>query len=528
MRNHQLPGRSAVLGTNAMAATSHPLATAGAIKVLREGGNAVDAAIAASAVLCVVEPHMTGIGGDCFVILHEPDGSIHSLNGSGRSPRGARLDWYLEHKVFDFFKHPAHSVTVPGAIKAWETLRDRFGTRDFGYLFADAIGYARNGYPVSEIVAQGWAGQTSNLAKDAGASRHFLFNGKAPGKGDVVKIPALADTFETIAKKGADGFYSGAIAKEITRTVSSQGGFLSMQDLADVSADWVTPITANYGGHDIHEIPPNSQGITALILLRLLERLELRKLDFADPLRIHLLNEAGRIAYAVRDQYIGDPEAMDAHVEALLSDAHIKALSQQYQSNSRNKNITLPSLPNSDTVYLTIIDRDLRAVSFINSIYGEFGSRIVTPDSGICLQNRGISFCFDKNHPNVIGPAKRPMHTIIPGMATKNGQLSWSFGVMGGAYQPMGHAQVMSNMIDYGLDPQEALDDRRFFFDPPKTLALEDGFSGKTIDKLVKLGHRVKPIGRALGGGQIIGVDHKRGVLIAGSDPRKDGMASGF
>jgi gamma-glutamyltranspeptidase/glutathione hydrolase len=528
MRNFQLPGRSPVLATNGMVSTSHPLATSTALNVLRDGGNAVDAAIAASAVLCVVEPAMTGIGGDCFAIVCEPDGSVHGLNGSGRAASGAHLDWYLERGITDLNDHPAHSVTVPGALKAWDALLTRFGTKGFQELFSPAIAFGRDGFPVASRVARDWAWLGEKIHKHPGAKAHISVNGRAPAFGEIFKFPALAQTLETVAREGVGALYSGTIAAEIAATVQAEGGFLSEEDLAGVSADWVTPISTNYGGIDVHEIPPNGQGITALILLNLLDRLGARKHDANSVERAHLEMEAGRIAYSLRDAYVADPENMSARVEQLLSDQYSDELAKQFNPRARNDEISMPKLPDSDTTYLTVVDRDLRAVSFINSLYNGFGSGIVTPNSGIALQNRGACFSLEAGHDNSIGPSKRPMHTIIPGMATKNGKLAWSFGVMGGSYQPMGHAHVLTNMIDYGMDPQEALDHGRMFWADDGVLDIEDGVSAEVSKGLASLGHRVRAAAMPHGGGQIIGIDHKNGVMIAGSEPRKDGMAAGY
>ncbi len=528
MRNLQLPGRSPVMASNGMAATAHPLATNTALKVLQDGGNAIDAALAASAVLAVVEPHMTGIGGDCFVIVAEPDGTLHGLNGSGRAAQGTSLDYYLEHGIGDLDEVPAHAITVPGALKAWETLRARFGTKELDYLFADAIAFGKNGFPIAPRVGKDWAGWVEKLSANEGASRHFLVNGKAPATGTIHHLPALAATLEKVAIKGVEAFYSGPVAAEIAATVQAAGGFLNEDDLLGVSADWVAPISTSYGGYDLHEIPPNGQGITALVLLNLLDRLGARTHDADGIERAHMEMEAARIAYSVRDAHVSDPATMQARVEQILSPAHTAELARLFDPKGRNPAITLPKLPDSDTTYLTVVDRDLRAVSFINSLYNGFGSGITTPESGICLQNRGACFSLQPGHDNAIGPGKRPMHTIIPGMVTKNGRLACSFGVMGGAYQPMGHAHVLTNMIDYDMDPQEALDHGRIFWGGDGILDIEAGIRQGIADGLASLGHKVRAAASPHGGGQIICVDHKNGVMTGASDPRKDGMAAGY
>ncbi len=528
MRRFDVPGRSPVYAENGMAATSHPLATAAAIAVLKEGGNAVDAAIAASATLTVVEPHMTGIGGDCFVILAEPDGSIHGLNGSGRAPAGADAARLRDLGHSAVPESGPHSVTVPGAINAWEMLHARFGKLSFERLFADAIGYAENGYAVHPRVASDWADNVAGLAEDEGAARHYLVDGKAPALGTRHKVPALAATLRKIATQGAKAFYEGEVAAEIAATIRAKGGFMTEDDLATTSADWVELISTRYNGYDILEIPPNGQGITALILLNLMAKIGTGKLSPDSAERYHLEIEAARLAYSVRDHLVADPKSMTVTPAQLLSDAYTAALAEGIDPARRNAKIVLPKTPASDTVYLTVVDRDRRAVSFINSVYDSFGSKIVTQKSGIALQNRGACFSLEEGHPNELGPRKRPMHTIIPAMALKDGKAAVSFGVMGGAYQPMGHAHVFSNLADHGMDPQEALDHARLFWGEDGVLDAEAGISAEVRETLAKKGHTLRDAAKPHGGGQVIVIDDKNGFLIGGSDPRKDGLALGW
>lgn len=528
MRRFDQPGRSPVFAENGMVATSHPLASVTALSILKEGGNAADAAIAAAATLAVVEPHMTGVGGDCFAIVAEPDGSVHGLNGSGRAPQAAEPGWFRERGITEMPQTGALSVTVPGAVAAWETLARRFGTRGFDRLFADAIGYAEQGFAIHPRVNADWQGYVADLALDEGCARHCLVDGAAPAVGSRHPFPALARTLRTIASGGAKAFYEGEIAAEIAQTIQDKGGLLSEADLAAVSADWVELISASYGGHDVLEIPPNGQGITALIMLRLLQRLGAGKLPADSAARYHLEIEAGRIAYAVRDQQVSDPATMQATVAQLLSDAHIDSLAAQIDPGRRNTDIKLPRLPGSDTIYLTVVDRDRRAVSFINSLYGGFGAKIATLRSGVVLQNRGACFTLEPGHPNEIGPGKRPMHTIIPAMAMRNGRAAVSFGVMGGAYQPMGHAHVFSNLVDHGMDPQAALDHPRLFWDADAALEAESGIGIDVRRDLSGRGHQMRDAGSPHGGGQVIILDDASGFLIGGSDPRKDGCALGW
>ena len=528
MRRFDRPGRSPVHAENGMAATSHPLATIAALDILKRGGNAVDAAVAASATLCVVEPHMTGIGGDCFAIVAQPDGSLHGLNGSGRAPAAADADWYRARGFRNIPETGPHAVTVPGAIKAWETLLERFGTMPFEALFAQAIRYAEEGFPIHPRVGWDWARQVEALAADEGGRRHYLLDGKAPGVGARQRQPALAGTLRAIARNGSKAFYEGEIGAEIAATVRGLGGLLTEDDLAAVSADWVEPISASFARHEVFEIPPNGQGITALIMFRLLETIG----PAADPdsaERWHLEVEAGRLAYSVRDHLVADPATMTVAPEELLSESFIAALAGRIDRRRRNPEVSLPAMPRSDTIYLTVVDRDRRAISFINSTYEAFGSKIVTPHSGIALQNRGACFSLEKGHPNEIGPGKRPMHTIIPAMAMLDGLPAVSFGVMGGAYQPMGHVQAFSNLAAYGMDPQEAIDHPRLFWsEDDDVLEAESGIPDSVRRRLAGMGHAIRDAERPHGGGQMIVIDRRNGFLIGGSDPRKDGIAAGW
>jgi len=528
MRSFDLPGRSSVIAENGMAATSHPLATATALSILREGGNAVDAALAASATLCVVEPHMTGIGGDCFVILAEPDGSVYGLNGSGRAPAAAEAGWYRARGDAGMPQTGVHAVTVPGAVDAWERLSQRFGTLGFERLFADAIRYAEDGFAVHARVARDWGRQIAALAADEGCARHCLIGGAAPSAGTRFRFPALAQTLRRIAREGARAFYQGEIAAEMAATVQARGGFLTEADLAAVEADWVKPISAGYGGHDVLEIPPSGQGITALILMKLLEIGRASDLPPDSAGRYHLEIEAARLAYSVRDHLVADPASMTTTPEELLSDRFVDALAKQLRADRRNPSITLPDMPRADTVYLTVVDRDRRAVSFINSVYSGFGAKVATAKSGVVLQNRGGCFTIEEGHPNELRGGRRPMHTIIPAMALKDGLASASFGVMGGDYQPMGHAHVFANVVDYGMSPQEAIDHPRLFWGEDGVLEAEQGIPEAVRTKLISMGHEVRDAPSPHGGGQMIVIDRENGFLIGGSDPRKDGCAMGW
>ena len=524
-RDFQLPGRSPVIAMNGMAATSHPLATLAAIDILRDGGTAADAAVAAVATLCVVEPHMTGIGGDCYALVAKPDRPVWGYNGSGRSGATASYD-ALRAQGLGAIGTSIHAVTVPGAVEAWEQILKAHGRFGLDRVLRAAIGYAENGFPIAARVAWDWQRHVGKLAADPGASKHYLFGGKAPQEGDVIRFPALAETLKTIAAKGAKGFYEGAIGAEMAATVAARGSFLSEEDFASHRGDAVAPISTSYRGIDLVEIPPNGQGLTALVMLNILENFDIKSLDPVGPERFHLVLEAARIGYAVRDTHLADADHMRTPVEALTDKAWGKKLASLIDMSKRSDLPAAPA-PGSNTVYLTVVDKDRTAVSFINSLFSSFGTGICTEKSGVLLTNRGACFTLAPDHPNTFGPAKRPMHTIIPALAMKNGRCDTSFGVMGAHYQPMGHVQIMLNMIDYGMDVQQAIDCPRFFWEGEK-VEVETGTPQKTIEGLRARGHDIAVCDQPWGGAQTIKIDWNRGVLIGGSEPRKDGCALGY
>lgn len=529
MRDFHGPGRSPVYATHGMAATSHPEASRVAIDILQAGGNAVDAAIAASAVLAVVEPHMTGIAGDCFAIITEPDGTIHGLNGSGRSAAAGTYDALRALGENEIGEDSVHAVTVPGSALAWQTLIDRHGRMGLDRVMARAIDLAENGYVVAPRVAVDWRGLEERLARHAGAASHYLVNGNAPAAGTRHHVPALGRTLRAVADKGAmDGFYTGEIAEDIVETVKAAGGLLSLDDLAGVDCLSVDPVTSTYRGVDVAELPPNGQGIAALILLNILEHFDLASLDPDGWERYHLEMEAARIAYALRDRYVGDPDFMTVPVDDLISKSFAEHFARDIQLDRRNEAVA-DHVPNqSDTIYLSVVDEDRRSVSFINSVYRGFGSGLVTEKTGIALQNRGACFNMIEGHANCVDGGKRPLHTIIPALVRKDGRTLYSFGVMGGAYQAAGHAHVLTDMLDFGRDPQEALDSPRVFWDNDGTLEIEESMPFLTDMGLQKCGHQVRRTTMPHGGGQIIAIDHENDVLIGASDPRKDGCALGY
>lgn len=529
MRDFHRPGRSPVFALNAMASTSHPAATEVAVAVMRAGGSAADAAVAAALTLSVVEPHMVGIGGDMFAIVGTPDGRLHGLNASGRSAAGVTGEKLRALGLTTIDENSIHGVTVPGALAGYQALLDRFGRFDLARALQPAIGHAEGGFAVAPRVAHDWARAEARIAGDPGIARFYLKDGRAPKVGEVMRQEALAATFRKIAAGGWRAFYEGEIAADIAATVAARGGFLTEADLAAVAVDWVEPIRAAYRGVEVAEIPPNGQGIAALILLRLLDRLGAAGLDPFGPERAHLGIEAARLAYGCRDAFVADPAAMRVTPAELLSDAFVERLAARFDPKRRMASVTMPEVPKASTIYLTVVDRDGLSVSFISSLYHHFGVGVATEKTGVLLQNRGACFTLEPGHANEAGPSKRPMHTIIPGFVSAGGRPVMPFGVMGGAYQAMGHAQFVSNWHDHGMDVQEALDAPRLFWTgSPDLVEVERGVSPAVVEGLKARGHRVAEVDEPFGGGQAILIDHARGVLVAGSDPRKDGAAMGW
>jgi gamma-glutamyltranspeptidase/glutathione hydrolase len=524
-RDFQMPGRSPVIACDGMAATSHPLATLAAVDTLRAGGSAADAAVAAVATLCVVEPQSTGIGGDCYCLVSQPGKPVWGYNGSGRA--GAKAsDQVLRDKGMTEIGSSIHSVTVPGALDAWEAILKTHGRFGLDRALAHAIKYAEGGFPVAARVAWDWNRQLGKLRAYAGATKHYLINGNPPKEGDVMRFPALAATLKIIAAKGARAFYEGEIADDMATTVAAAGSFLTTEDFARHRGDVVTPISTNYRGLDLVEIPPNGQGLTALVMLNILENFDLKALDPLGPDRFHLVLEAARLGFAVRDTHIADALYMRTPVADLLDKDFAKKLASLIDPKKRAKLPSAP-VPGSNTVYLSVVDRDRMAVSFINSLYSGFGLGICTEKTGIMLTNRGACFTLEPDHPNTFGAGKRPLHTIIPALTMRNGRCDMSFGVMGAHYQPMGHVQIVLNMLDYGMDVQQAIDAPRFFFEHEQTV-VERGTPAATIEGLKARGHDVVMAPTPWGGGQTIKIDWDRGVLIGGSEPRKDGCALGY
>ncbi len=528
MRDFHLPGRSPAYSAGGMAATSHSLATLTAIDILRAGGNAVDGAIAAAAVLCVVEPQATGIGGDCFA-LYAPagEGEVVALNGSGKAPAAAHLSWYLDQGMKQISLQSPHSVTVPGAVDAWCRLHSDYGKMAFAELLAPAIRLAEEGYTVHSRVAYDWARLAKKLKVTDNATRMLLVDGRAPRAGDRHQQPGLGCTLQTIADEGRSGFYTGPVAEDIVGYLQSLGGLHTLEDFAAPQSEYVTPISTQYRGYEVVECPPNGQGLTALIMLNILSGFSLTDFAPMSAQRLHLECEAARLAYGVRDRYIADPKQADIPIETLLSEDYAAELRAKISPDKTMPPLTDSDFPaHPDTVYLCVVDAAGNAVSFINSVFHGFGSGLVSPNTGVVLQNRGAGFCLEAGHPNAIAPHKRPLHTIIPGMLMKAGRAVMPFGVMGGNYQPTGHAHFLTNLLDYRMDVQTALDFPRVFHDG-KTCQVERGVPDLVKAQLSAIGHQVVPTVSPHGGGQAIWIAEDGG-LIGGSDPRKDGCALGY
>jgi len=529
MRDMHFPGRSTVHSLNGMCATSQPLAAEAAVQILRQGGNAVDAAICASAVLCVIEPYNTGIGGDCFALLSKGgSGDVIGLNGSGRAPAAADAALLREDGHTNIGLTSPHSVTIPGAVDAWVRLLEDHGTMDLAQVLTPAIAFAEEGFAVSPRISLEWRFLADHLKKDADAPNHFLTNGKGPRVGQVVQLPALAKTLHLIAEKGRAGFYEGAVAQDLVSKLNSVGGVHTLDDFASCKAEYVTPTRTVYRDKHVLEIPPNGQGMTAQIALNILQHFDVGTLDPHGAERFHLEMEACRLAYDLRDRYIGDPKFSDVPIEQLLSVKTAAELADRIDPNRALDDVAANRDPlNRDTIYLTVVDKDRNAVSFINSLYQGFGSGITGPESAVVLQNRGAGFVLTDGHPNCLEGGKRPLHTIIPGMLVENGKTTMPFGVMGGAYQPVGHVHLLTNWIDYGMDVQEALDSPRAF-PGAAGIEVEKGIGSAVREGLLARGHHVSDAFLPFGGGQAIHLDWANGALVGGSDPRKDGAAIGF
>jgi gamma-glutamyltranspeptidase/glutathione hydrolase len=543
--------RSVVMARHGVIATSQPLASAAGLAVLHEGGNAIDAAVTAAAVLAVVEPTMNGIGGDLFAIVFDgKTKTLHGLNASGRAGSGATPAAFAEKGLTDVPVRGPLSVTVPGVVDGWHELLKAHGTITLARALAPAIAYAREGFAVSEIIADQWKDVESVLAHDPAAKGAFLPGGRAPRAGEVFANPRLAASLETLAKEGRDAFYRGSIGRAIAADLQRRGGFVTAADLAAHRSDWVAPISTNYRGYDVYQLPPNNQGLVALEMLNILESYDLKALGHNSAAYLHLLIEAKRIAFADRNAYLADPAFVPERVLRRLISKEYAAERRTQIDPDRAATDYAPGVMSGgadgsggagavprhddfrdgrdrgDTIYLTAADGNGNVVSLIQSLFESFGSGIVAGDTGIVLHDRGAGFRLDNGHPDQVAPGKRPLHTLVPAMVLKGGRPWLSFGVMGGDMQPQGHVQVLANIIDFGMNVQEAGEAPRFRH-MPAGVAVESAVSADARSGLRARGHTVIERPGAFGGFQGVMIDPATGVLMAGSDPRKDGLAIG-
>jgi gamma-glutamyltranspeptidase / glutathione hydrolase len=538
-----LQTRSVVLARNGIVATSHPLAAQAGLDVLRSGGNAADAAIAANAMLGVVEPMSCGIGGDLFVIYWDnKTQSLYGLNASGRSPFALSREVLAERGLKNIPIHGPLSWSVPGCVSGWQTLLDRFGTRKLAELLEPAARTAESGFPVTEVIASFWRGAENTLRKHPGSAAIYLVDGRrAPRFGEVFRNPKLADVYRRIGREGAGDFYRGEIAAKIVAFSEAEGGFLSSRDLAEHRDDWVQPVSASYRGYEVWELPPSGQGIAVLQMLNLLEASDLAKFGSGCPEYLHRLVEAKKLAFADRARFYADPDFEDVPVDALISKAYARRQLQRLDPDRAAVDVPPgdPRMEHGDTVYLTVVDKDRNCCSLIQSVFHGFGSMMTPADLGFVMQNRGALFALDDKHPNRLEPHKRPFHTIIPGMVTREGRPWFCFGVMGGDMQPQGHVQVLVNLIDFRMNVQAAGDAARVCHvgsatptglpgDGGGTVQVESGIPDQTVAALRDKGHTVVRGRGSFGGYQGILIDEENGVLHGATESRTDGVALGY
>ncbi len=527
--------RSTVLAKNGMAATSQPLAAVAGLRMMLQGGNAVDAAVAAAAVLNVVEPMSTGVGGDMFALVwNNRDKKVSAINGSGRAPAAASLQ-ELRSKGFDWMPGSGvHTVTVPGAVHGWETLINACGSMPLSEVLKPAIRYTEEGFPVSDVIATQWSGGLDKLSQ-LPSGEEMLLQGRPPKQGEVMRLPTLGRTLRVIAEGGAEAFYKGETGKRIAAFVEEQGGWLSPEDLANHVSNWEEPISTDYRGVTCWECPPSSHGLAALEALNIAEGFDIRGMGSQRPETYHHLVESMRLAFADAFHYLADPAKSWVPTQELLSKEYAKSRRALIDANK-----AMTSAPygmvhgGGDTVYISCVDGQGNACSFIYSIYENFGAGMVVPGTGIVLHNRGALFSLDPGHPNALAPGKRPYHTIIPAIATVDGELYLCYGVMGAFMQPQGHLQLISNVVDHGMEPQAALNALRFMVSRD-SVALEEGIAPDVVRELERQGHRTRTVqgyqrGTAggFGGAQLIQRDSDTGVLRGASEPRKDGCAIGW
>ena len=541
--------RSEVIATNGMVATSQPLATQIGLDILKQGGSAVDAAIAANAALGLMEPTGNGIGGDLFAIVWDAKSQkLYGLNASGRSPKGLTFK-KLKSELKELKREtiPPHGVlpiSVPGTVDGWFELHNKFGKLPVSKLLKPTVDYANNGFPVSELISYYWQRSVPKLSKQAGDfSKVYTINGKGPSKGQIFKNPALANTLTAIGKNGRDAFYKGKIAKKIDSFMKKNGGYIRYKDLAEHTSTWVEPLSTNYRGYDVFELPPNGQGIAALQILNILEKHDLQKTGFLSPENLHLMVEAKKLVFEDRAKYYADMNFYNAPLKGLLSKEYAKQRNKLITDKAaRTVDAGNPALYQGDTIYLTTADKDGNMVSLIQSNYRGMGSGVTVPGLGFIFQDRGELFSMDKNHANAYAPGKRPFHTIIPAFIMKDGKPFVSFGLMGGAMQPQGHVQIVTNLVDFGMNLQEAGDVTRWQHfgstEPTESskltashvgeLALESDIPYQTVRALMDKGHKIIFDRGGYGGYQAIMRDPKTGVYYGASESRKDGQAAGY
>jgi gamma-glutamyltranspeptidase/glutathione hydrolase len=540
--------RSVVISTNGMVATSHPLAAQVGLDILKAGGNAADAAIAVSAMMGLVEPMSCGIGGDLFVIYWDAKTeSLHGLNASGRSPYAMNREVLKEKGLTEIPVHGVLPWSVPGCVDGWDELRNKFGTMSFEKTLQPSIDYAEAGFPVTQIIAGYWKSGEERFGKWPTAERTYsaktyLKDGRAPREGEIFKNPYLANSYKAIAKAGRDAFYKGEIAKQIVEFSDDEGGYFSMKDFADHTSEWIDPVSTNYRGYDVWELPPNGQGIAALEMLNVIEGFDVKKMGRNSADLIHLFVEAKKLAFADRAKFYADPEFDKLPIAGLISKEYGDRQRARIDMQQAAKDVDPgdPILSKGDTIYLTVVDKDRNCCSFIQSNYHGFGSQIVPGDVGFVMQNRGQLFSLDPNHLNTLEPHKRPFHTIIPAFVTKDSKPHFCFGVMGGDMQPQGHVQVLMNMIDFGMSVQAAGDASRFnhvgsqtptgtpMWESGGEVGVESGITPEVRAELQRRGHILREAPGSFGGYQGILIDWENGTLRGATEARKDGAAVGY
>jgi gamma-glutamyltranspeptidase / glutathione hydrolase len=518
-----------VFAKNGMVVSSQPLATAAGVQILMNGGNAVDAAIATAAVLGVVEPGSIGIGGDAFCLFYSAkDKVLTALDASGRSPQAMNLDFCRRSGFKAMPQRGIHSVTVAGAVHGWAALLKSYGSKKLGEVLYSAIRHAEEGFPVAELTAVSWHESQTSLKSDEGASINYLIHGRTPKAGEIFKNPRMAKTLKRIADEGAEVFYKGEIAEKIVRCSEKLGGLFTLKDLAEHHSDWVEPITANYRGYDVYEVPPATQGFVALEMLKTLEGFDFNSIGRKSADALHLMIEAKKFAFADRDRHLADRDFMKLSVDRCYANSRVEKLRRQIEpERAAGEYISAPG--GMDTEYVSAADSEGNLVSFIQSNFMGFGSGVVEPETGIILQNRGHLFSLDENHPNCIGPHKRCVHTLMPGMILQEGKPYAALGLKGGHVQPQVQVQIVSDLVDFGMTPQNAISAPRFNHIEGTKVALEPGFGRDVSDELTRRGHQVvagNP--ESFGGAHMIAIDPESGAFIGASDPRKGGCALGF